>query len=154
MKYYSEVEKEQIQSALEGLFVSQGKRPNEKEITVMGNQILGRGYPTQAIIAGLKSLNEAEMHMIKLGYLLEAIRGKVINEPNYQKEDCKYCGNSGYVPMEDEKKRTSAMACKCNQGKEFARSTGNVMWEGLNTQQSLGRVLNLHWSVTDKLKGD
>lgn len=127
-------DKIRIGNELEKLFVLQD-RPMSKEKKVILLDELGQtGYPAQAILAGIKSLQAEDLKSIKFANLLDAIKDKMTYEEEV-KTQCEKCDGRGIVTMRNKDKYQFALACVCVNGNAFA-GRGNARWNGERYQES------------------
>lgn len=131
-------QRDAIGDAVERLSVLQGKHLTGAAKGLFAEELSDSGWPFDAIMAGLRSLEGVEIDRISLPLLKKAIQRHL--EPKEEiRASCVNCGGFGVVLLEDPQRRTFSMACFCPNGYAVVQAQGLVVWNGLPTQISTRR---------------
>lgn len=127
-------DKIRIGNELERLFVLQDRPIAKEKKLILVDEICKTGYPIDAIMAGIKSLESEDMKNVKFAHLVDAIKDKMTYEEE-RAARCDYCDGRGMVTMRNKDKYQFALACVCVNGNRF-HSQGNARWNGQQFQES------------------
>lgn len=143
----SDLQVSEIGECLEKLYIFQDKPINENKKAILVKELMDLGLPYLAIVQGIKDLYQADLRVLKLVALIDAIRKRIDYESG--KVDCEYCNKNGAVMMKDMNYGDYfALACKCSNGDIVHRFQKLVVWNGMDVQISNNKQLKLFMRST------
>lgn len=139
-----------VTAAIRKLFISQGRTLNDHKNDEFGlrdkemlqffiDRLREMNAPTQAIVAGLKSLESEPLREIKLSTIKDAIRNKLTPESGNDGEVCPCCKNTGSVLFESDDGHGVTFGCTCPKKLSWLKA-----WDGEPSVTWHDRVYHRH----------
>jgi hypothetical protein len=116
-----------LSNELQRLFDLQDRPLSEAKKMAYVKELLGAGFPYRAIIAGIRSLGDQDIKLLKLSTIISA--SKRYCEMEIPK-GCIKCGWTGHVSMATEDKYYYAIPCVCERGTFYAKAQNLRQWNG------------------------
>lgn len=139
-----------IEIEIEKLFVFQDRILGDRKRDIFVEEFNECKYPVNAILTGLKELQNQDMRVVKLSEIKGAIRRHI--EPEDKKIiNCDHCLGLGMVTMLLGKLDYEyAFGCKCEKGRDEARDSKLPLWNGQNEQSVNGKNFRIKYPVKEK----